>query len=166
MLFTEPVVFSFSLWVSFSWGVLFLQFIAIPLVFTTQYNFTVEQNGAVFAAVSIGSIIATLISVYQEKLALRFIKDPENYTPERRLYLSCVQSVLMPAGLFWFGWTASPSIPWIVPTIAIACATIGIYSIYLATYNYLADTYHRYASSAIAAQSFCQLHLPLQIAFL
>ena len=33
---------------------------------------------------------------------------------------------------------------------------MGIYSIYLATFNYLADTYHRYASSALAAQSFCR----------
>lgn len=60
----------------------------------------------------------------------------------------------MPVGLFWFGWTSYSSIPWIVPTLAIGFATIGILSIYLATFNYLADTYHRYASSAIAAQSF------------
>jgi hypothetical protein len=33
---------------------------------------------------------------------------------------------------------------------------MGIYSIYLATFNYLADAYHRYASSALAAQSFCR----------
>jgi len=33
---------------------------------------------------------------------------------------------------------------------------MGIFSIYLAVFNYLADTYHRYASSALAAQSFCK----------
>lgn len=77
-------------------------------------------------------------------------------TPEGRLLFACVESVLMPIGLFWFGWTSFPSVPWIVPTIAVGCATMGIFSIYLATFNYLADTYHRYASSAIAAQSFCR----------
>ena len=35
---------------------------------------------------------------------------------------------------------------------------MGIFSVYLAVFNYLADTYHRYASSAIAAQSCCKLH--------
>src|SRR6266480_2657425 len=45
---------------------------------------------------------------------------------------------------------------WIVPTIAIALATMGIFSVYLAVFNYLADVYHRYASSALAAQSFCR----------
>ena len=54
------------------------------------------------------------------------------------------------------GWTSFPSIHWIVPTLAIGCATMGIFSIYLAVFNYLADTYHRYASSALAAQSFCR----------
>lgn len=77
-------------------------------------------------------------------------------SPEARLYFACVESTLMPIGLFWFGWTSFPSIPWIVPVLALGCATMGIFSIYLATFNYLADTYHRYASSAIAAQSFCR----------
>jgi hypothetical protein len=34
---------------------------------------------------------------------------------------------------------------------------MGIYFVYLSVFNYLADTYGRYASSAIAAQSFCEL---------
>ncbi|KAL2835756.1 major facilitator superfamily domain-containing protein [Aspergillus pseudoustus] len=154
LLFTEPVVFFFSLWVAFSWAILYLKFSAIPLVFSTNHNFNVEQNGAVFSAVSVASIIATAISVYQEKFATRAGKMSSS--PEGRLYFACVESILMPAGLFWFGWTSYSSIPWIVPTIAIGCSTIGILSIYLATFNYLADTYHRYASSAIAAQSFCR----------
>lgn len=32
----------------------------------------------------------------------------------------------------------------------------GIFSIYLAVFLYLADAYHKYASSALAAQSFCR----------
>lgn len=75
---------------------------------------------------------------------------------ERRLYFSCIESVLLPIGLFWFGWTSYSSIPWIVPTLGVGCAAMGIFSVYLAVFNYLADTYHRYASSAIAAQSCCE----------
>lgn len=49
LLFTEPVCFWFSMWVAFSWAVLYMTFSAIPLVFTTHHGFTLEQNGAVFA---------------------------------------------------------------------------------------------------------------------
>lgn len=58
--------------------------------------------------------------------------------------------------LFRFGWTSLESIPWIVPTLAVGCATMGIFSVYLAVFNYLADCYGPYASSAIAAQSCCR----------
>jgi len=104
-------------------------------------------------AMCIGAILSTILSIYQEKIAMHYGKM--SLDPEGRLYFSCIQSALLPIGLFWFGWTQFSHIPWIVPTIAIGCATMGIFSIYLAVFNYLADTYHRYASSALAAQSFC-----------
>lgn len=53
LLFTEPVVFFFSLWISFSWAVLYLQFGAIPLVFSNIYGFDMQQSGAVFTGMSI-----------------------------------------------------------------------------------------------------------------
>ncbi|PWY67914.1 MFS transporter [Aspergillus heteromorphus CBS 117.55] len=154
MLITEPVVFFFSLWVSFSWAVLYLQFGSVPLVFETNHNFNLEQTGAVFSSMCVGAILITIISIYQEKIANRYGLLPK--TPEARLYFVCFEAVLMPVGLFWFGWTSYPSIPWISPTLAIGCATMGIFAVYLAVFNYLADTYHRYASSAIAAQSCCR----------
>ncbi|KAB8302755.1 hypothetical protein EYC80_006105 [Monilinia laxa] len=170
LLFTEPVVFFFSLWVAFAWAVLYMTFGSIPLVFEKSHGFDVQQSGAIFAATSIGAIIATLISVYQDRCLAKYLnwssKNVQNpgiirrnidlSSPEARLYFACFESALLPVGLFWFGWTQFPSIPWIVPTLATGCATMGIYSVYLATFNYLADTYHRYASSALAAQSFCR----------
>ncbi|KAH9863363.1 hypothetical protein IAQ61_009640 [Plenodomus lingam] len=154
LLFTEPVVFWFSLWVAFSWAVLYLTLAAIPLVFQHNHGFSLQQANAVFSSMCVASILATLLSIYQEKVAKR--QGKLSSSPEGRLYFACVESALMPIGLFIFGWTSSSDIHWIAPTISIGIATIGIFAIYLATFNYLADTYHRYASSALAAQSFCR----------
>ncbi|EYE93946.1 putative MFS multidrug transporter [Aspergillus ruber CBS 135680] len=154
MLFTEPVVFAFSVWISFSWAVLYLQFGSIPVVFETNHGMNIEQVGAIFTSMCAGVIVATFLSIGQDKIASRYKLLPQ--TAEARLYFACVESALMPIGLFWFGWTSYPSIPFIVPALAVGCATMGIFSIYLAVFNYLADTYHRYASSAIAAQSCCR----------
>lgn len=41
-------MFFFSLWVAFSWAVLYLQLASIPLVYQTNHHFTIEQVGAVF----------------------------------------------------------------------------------------------------------------------
>ncbi|KAI0164209.1 MFS general substrate transporter [Hypoxylon sp. FL1284] len=185
-LFTEPIVFFFSLWVSFAWAILYLTFESIPLVFQRQYGFDAEQSGYVFIAMILGSIIATVIGIYQESV-LRHPSwradpgsseaEPENdgegvvekdgfwafvrrrfpaESPESRLYFTCFTSVLLPAGLYLFGFAAQPSVHWMVPSFAIFLATMGIFYIYLATFNYLADSYQTYASSALAAQSFCR----------
>ncbi|EKG09763.1 Major facilitator superfamily [Macrophomina phaseolina MS6] len=154
LLLTEPVVFFFSLWVSFSWAILYLTLGAIPLVFETRHDMSLGQANSIFAVMVIFAIVATWLSIFQENWARR--KGKLDGNPEDRLYFACVESALMPIGLFMFGWTSYSSIHWIVPTIAIGLATIGIFSIYLATFNYLADVYHRYSSSALAAQSFCR----------
>lgn len=186
LLFTEPIVFFFSLWVSFAWAILYLTFGSIPLVFQRQYNFTLEQSGYVFLAMIVSSIPATAIGLYQQSIlqhrawrrkteeassesdssdnsdvgSSRFWTFVRRKFPaeshESRLYGTCFTSVLLPLGLYLFGFSAQPDVHWIVPTIAIGFASMGIYYIYLATFNYLADIYQSYASSALAAQSFCR----------
>jgi hypothetical protein len=187
LLCTEPVVFFFSMWVSFAWAALYLTFGSIPLVFGRVYGFDAEQAGYVFVAMVVGALVATLVGVLQERL-LRHPRWSKNAgggdgdggykgdapgtpsarawaflrrrfpveAPESRLYFTCLFSGALPLGLYVFGFTAHPAVPWAAPAVGIGLATAGIYFIYLATFNYLADTYQAYASSAIAAQSFCR----------
>lgn len=154
LLLTEPVVFFFSLWAAFSWSVLYINLSVIPLVFQSTYGFSLSEANAIFTATCTGSVLAMAVSIIQDRLASR--RKGWNSLPEHRLYFSCAESILLPIGLFMFGWTSQYHVHWIVPAIAVAISTMGIFSIYLAVFNYLADTYHRYASSALAAQSFCR----------
>jgi MFS family permease len=175
LLFTEPVVFSFSIWVAFAWGVLYLTFSSVPLVFSRQHGWDIEKAGRIFAALIIGGILGTVVGIWQEHILhhARWQPTVENESdqspfwsllrrrfpvtvPEARLYCTCLTAVLLPVGLFIFGFTSKRDIHWIAPAIGLCLATMGIYSVYLATFNYLADTYHKYASSALAAQSFCR----------
>lgn len=165
LLFTESVVFWFSLWMSFAWSVLYLSFELIPLIFTRVYGFSSQASGLCFLGVTVASIIGSILSVWQEKLLESPTLKRFAGQPEARLVFACLQSLCLPAGLFWLGASARPEVPWIVPALSIGCFTLGAFSVYLAVFNYLADTYHAYASSAIAAQSFarnfCAACLPL-----
>ncbi|SPQ24577.1 7881fcc0-1448-42da-9042-cf1e0b06a140 [Thermothielavioides terrestris] len=197
LLFTEPVVFFFSLWVAFAWGVLYLTFGSIPLVFQLVYGWSLEQAGYVFTSLIVGAVLATSIGIWQEQIlrhpkwanpsaepssggdtsdsssskpcSARVISSSSSdriwaflrrhfpaSAPESRLYFTCLTSTLLPIGLFIFGFTARADTHWIAPAIGLVCATMGILLIYLAVFNYFADTYHVYASSALAAQSFCR----------
>ncbi|OHE91701.1 hypothetical protein CORC01_12992 [Colletotrichum orchidophilum] len=155
LLFTESVVFWFSAWVSFAWAILYLQFNSIGLVFRSVYGFTSSQVGGIYTAVIVGSIAGAAITILQDPIFRTFMPR-RMATPEGRLYSACVESLFLPIGLFWFGWSSSPNVPWIVPALAITSVTVGIFTVYLAVFNYLADAYHRYASSALAAQSMCR----------
>lgn len=202
LLFTEPVVFFFSLWVSFAWAVLYLTFASVPYVFEKAYNWNIEEAGYIFAAMMVGAVLSTAIGVWQDELLKHSQWRAENWeeepsssessssscvaeevqqggggkssnitrarmfavlrrrfpveAPESRLYFTCITATLLPIGLFLFGFTSRPEVHWIAPAVAICLATMGIYSVYLATFNYLADVYHMYASSALAAQSCCR----------
>jgi hypothetical protein len=154
LLFRDPVVFTFSLWAAFSWSVLYICLAAVPLVFEDRYQFSLSKADATFASSCIGTILATIVGIFQDIVARRRNLLPN--TPESRLYFVCVQGLLLPIGLFIFGWTCRSDIHWIAPTIGIGTASAGIFFVYLAVFNYLADAYGQWASSAIAAQSFCR----------
>ncbi|OHF04659.1 major facilitator superfamily transporter [Colletotrichum orchidophilum] len=174
LLFTEPVVFFFSIWCAFAWAVLYCTFGSIPLALSRRRNWDIEQSGYFFSAMIVGSVVATVVGILQDRLLRlsqwradtpvdessrfwifmrrRFPAD----APESRLYFTCITATFLPAGLFIFGFTAKKEFHWTAPAFGIMLATWGIYSVYLATFNYFADIYHKYASSALAAQSCCR----------
>ena len=155
LLFRESVVFWFSVWVSFAWAILYMQFTSIGIAFRDVYDFNSMQVGAIYTAVIAGSILGAAVSIIQDPIFRKFWPQRMD-SPEGRLHSACIQSMFLPIGLFWFGWTANPRISWVSPSLAIMSCTMGIFSIYLAVFNYLADTYSQYASSALAAQSMCR----------
>lgn len=53
-------------------------------------------------------------------------------------------------GLFWFGWSARPSIHWIMPIIGSAFFSAGSILLFNSVLNYLPDAYPDYAASVLA----------------
>ena len=157
MLFTEPVVTFFTLWISFAWGILFLFFSSVVQTFSASYGFGTFQTGLIQLAITVGALIGTLINPLQDWMYLRTASKnqerPGKPIPEGRLYTSIPGSLLFTAGLFMYGWTCRPEIHWIVPAIGICIVGVGIYSIYMGVVNYLTDAYEKYAASALSAAS-------------
>jgi hypothetical protein len=157
MLITEFVVISFTLWVSFAWGILFLFQSSVAQVFSELYGFSTFQTCLVQLALSAGAVVGTIINPLQDMLYLRSAKtnkeNPGKPCPEARLYFAVPGSLIFTAGMFWYGWSSYSDVHWIVPTLGIACVGLGIYEIYMAVVNYLADAYEKYAASALSAAS-------------
>ena len=173
LLFTEPVVFWLSLWAAFAWGVLFLSFAVVPYLYGTDLS----RASWAYIAMIISTIIATAVGVQQERLlqhpqwrrvdgfeysdskfwALMRKHFPAE-SPEARLYFSCITALFLPAGIFggFLGSSSQGSDPTVAHAVGLGFAIWGVYVVYLATFNYLADSYNIYASSALAAQGFAR----------
>lgn len=122
MLVTDPIIGLFSLYTSFNFSMLFSFLAAFLPVFQSTYGFSPGQSGLVFLGIttgcSVGAIIKILIDqhVYQKQL----VKQQGCIPTEQRLWGSMLGSILMPASLFWFAWTAQQSVHWMVPIVAAA----------------------------------------------
>ncbi|KAG1878434.1 MFS general substrate transporter [Suillus tomentosus] len=146
LLLTEPIVQSFSIWLGFTWGVVYCLLESVSTEFQSVYNFSVSETGFVFLCLRKD----VLLHMHADTLYKKYFPTKGQ---EARLYMACIAAIVLPVSMFIYGWTASPHIPWIVPVIALTAFMAGVFVIFQVAFLYLADCYGPYASSAQAGQS-------------
>ncbi|GAA6014890.1 hypothetical protein JCM8202_004804 [Rhodotorula sphaerocarpa] len=152
LLATEPIVASFSAWAAFAYGSAFLLIEAVPLIFQNVYGFNVGETGLVFFSLVIAASFGLLGTLYQERLYRAHVAKRG---PEARLYASLVGGLVFPAGAFILAFSQGRG-HWMGPVVGLVLIFFGTYTIYVASFAYLADCYTIYASSALSGQSLCR----------
>jgi MFS family permease len=124
LLFLEPMCFNLCLYSAILLGILYLFFGAFPLVFMGNHGFTLSQTGMSFLGIMVGMILGCSTDHFWHMNYVRLIKQREERTgevggsePEYRLPPAIAGGILVPIGLFMFGWTTYSSVHWIVPII-------------------------------------------------
>jgi multidrug resistance protein len=107
MIFTEPIVGFFSLYIAFNFSVLFAFFDAFPIVFQGVYGFDLGSAGLVWLSVLIGCLLSVVTVIVADRLTYRgkhilSTKQGLLVAPEHRLYMAMMGSLGVPIGLFWF----------------------------------------------------------------
>lgn len=157
MLFTEPLVSFSCLFLSLVYGIFYMLLIAFPQIFPPVYGFSLGEQGLAFLGIGIGSFISCGIYLWYDR-HLRLAKvankswasDREEY---RRLPLACIGGPFFAISLFWIGWSAQPSVHYIVPILGGVPLGIGYLLLFMALLNYVVDAYEIFAASALAALS-------------
>lgn len=150
LLVTEMIVAIFSLYAAFFWGITYLALEAVGIVFD-RYHFSQGEIGLVFFTLTLGGAIGFGGNFYQEVLYKRHVLKRG---PEARLYSSFVGAPLLAIGLLIFAFASNPSTSSAAgPIFGLTIAFVGVFCLYLAVFNYMADCYGIYASSALAGQS-------------
>lgn len=136
----------------FIYGIVYLLNESFPLVFGGGgHDFNTGEWGAAFVGLLFGSLVAAIFHPLQESYYRKQVaRNDGNSVPEARMHLARFGTFLLPVSLFWFAWTSSPRVHWIVPILASTFFGAGIYIINLAVLNYVVDSYQSYAASALA----------------
>lgn len=149
--FLEPMAFLLNLYIALIYGLLYIWFESFPIVFVGIYGFNLGQLGLAFIGILV-FVILTIIPYYwwlYKCLEPRF-DDNGNISPETRMPPACVGGFFIPICLFWFGWSARPSVHWIMPVIGSGWFAVGTFLLFNSVLNYLPDAYPDYAASVLA----------------
>lgn len=101
----------------------------------------------------LGNCLTPFFTKYYERAVAKAKARGEPVAPEARLVGCSVGACLLPIGLFWFAWTSTPNIHWIVPVLASIPFGTGFLLIFTGMQLYLIDAYALYAASALASNA-------------
>ncbi|KAJ5908947.1 hypothetical protein N7495_001629 [Penicillium taxi] len=156
MLVTEPICIFWDIYVAIVYGILYLCFVAYPIVFGEIRGWSLGISGLAFLGIGIGSMITITCEPLVRRLINSHPKDPETgrVYPEAMVAFMCICAILIPVGELWFAWTCAPkTIHWIVPLLAGIPFGAGNTGVFIYASNYLTNSYGMYAASALAGNS-------------
>jgi multidrug resistance protein len=156
LLTREPIVLFLSLYMSVLYGLLYMFFVAYPVVYQQGKGWDAGHTGLMFIPIAIGVVLsavcAPLVNKHYLKICARY---PDGKPPaEARLIPMMWSCWLIPIGLFIFGWTSYPRLSWWGPCMGGFPVGFGFIFLYNSCNNYLVDTYQHQAASALAAKTF------------
>lgn len=132
---------------------MYLTFFAFPYTFG-QRGWKPQIASLPFLSLLVGVLSGCfIVSIFSTKYYQPRLKARGSVCPEDRLPLVMLGGILLPVGLFWFGWTSSPTISWVPQVVSAYFIGAGIMLIFTNSIVYIVDIYLSASASAIAANS-------------
>lgn len=140
---------------------------SFPLLWSREYGESEGTASLNYISLGVGFFLGAQITApINDRIYIR-LKARNNGVgrPEFRVPTMVVGSLLIPIGLFWYGWSARAHAHWIMPNIGAAFFCAGAICCFQGMQTYIVDSYTRYAASGIAAavvmRSLCGFGFPL-----
>lgn len=174
LFFKEPILWFFNVWyvsllcstvysyanlpfrISLIYGILYLCFVAYPIVFSQHRGWGPGISGLAFVGIGIGSTFAILAEPLWRKIINTHPKDPltGRVPPEATARVMIIGSILVPIGQLVFSWTCLPAtIHWAIPIAFGIPFGAGNALSFIYGSNYLAGAYGVYAASALSGNA-------------
>ncbi|KAF2099054.1 MFS general substrate transporter [Rhizodiscina lignyota] len=155
MLLFSPIVFLLSFYMAVVYGYLYLLFTTMTLVFENTYHFSQGSVGLSYLGIGVGMFGGLFLTGATSDWGVKYLsrKNGGVTKPEFRLPPMIPAALLIPIGLFIYGWTAQFGVHWIVPIIGTSFVGLGLITTFMPIMTYLIDAYTIYSASCIAANT-------------
>ncbi|KIJ54776.1 hypothetical protein M422DRAFT_221142 [Sphaerobolus stellatus SS14] len=155
MVALDPVVFGLTLYSGFAYGIMYMLFAAIPIVYEEHRHWNTLQGGLAFLAVMVGNIASGAINLYYSQCVfLPHVNKFGHLPPEKRLPPMMIGSISFPVGFFILGWTSERDIFWFPSLVGLFFIGMSFLLIFQSSINYLLDAYTKWSASSMAANTF------------
>ncbi|KAL6722016.1 Synaptic vesicle transporter SVOP [Lecanora helva] len=155
LLFQEPIVLFTSIYVAIVYGLMYMLFVAYPIVYRTGKGYNASTIGLMFIPMGVGILLGTacapLVNMHYLKLCRQYHGKPP---AEVRLIPMMFACWFIPIGVFIFAWTSYPNFSWIGPAMGGMPFGFGFLFLYNSANIYIVDAYQQQAASALAAVTF------------
>ncbi|KAI0176143.1 MFS general substrate transporter [Hypoxylon sp. FL1284] len=157
LLATQVIVQCLALYMMFVYGIIYLQLASFPTLFTTPapdgYGMSVGIGGLNYISLGIGFFLGAQICAHLQDRFYAALKRRYGGVgkPEFRVPMMIPGALLVPIGLFIYGWTAEYKTHWIGPNIGALVFAAGSICSFQCLQTFLVDAYPRYAASAVGA---------------
>jgi hypothetical protein len=138
---------------AYLYGLMYLVLSTFPTLWANVYHESIGIGGLNYLALGIGLFLGTQLRAPTQDRIYRTLKKRNHGIgkPEFRVPLMIPGALLVPVGLFWYGWSAQAEIHWIMPDIGVAIFGAGVITGFQCIQTYIVDSYAKYAASAIGA---------------
>jgi len=153
LLGTQVIVQVLALYMAYLYGMMYLVLSTFPGLWERTYGESVGIGGLNYISLGVGFFLGTQICAPCQDRIYRALKARNNGVgkPEFRVPLMLPGALLVPVGLFWYGWSAQAKTHWIVPNIGAAIFAAGTIIGFQCIQTYIVDSYTKFAASAVGA---------------
>ncbi|KAK0119746.1 hypothetical protein ONS95_011181 [Cadophora gregata] len=153
LLFTQVIVQVLAMYMAYLYGITYLVLSTFPGLWEIEYNESVGIGGLNYISLGVGLFLGTQIAAPCQDRIYRALKKRNNGVgkPEFRVPLMIPGALLVPVGLFIYGWSADAHTHWIVPNMGASIFSAGTIIGFQCIQTYIVDAYTRYAASAVGA---------------
>lgn len=152
--FFEPVVLLVDIYIALVYSIIYLWFEAFPIVFVQTFHFPLITAGATFISIIIGVLLGALFYCFYVYYKLtKPLLNGQMVHPEIVVPAMIVGAVVMPIGIFIFGWTASADLHWFPPLIGSTMFGFSAFVLFQTGFNYLSFSFPNYLASVFAGNN-------------